>query len=101
MSLWCFRENKHREFCYAGRDGRYPSGARDASGDVDVAWIPAPHAEMTELRSRNEINVGPPGDSLGTAGKPCYGWRTVGHLCRESITTTDCSGCLGPFKTSI
>jgi hypothetical protein len=35
-------------------DGRHP-GARDASGDIHVAWIPALHAGMTELRDRSRL----------------------------------------------
>jgi hypothetical protein len=40
-------------------DGRHPD-AKDASGDIHVAWIPALHAGMTESRSRTETEPGFP-----------------------------------------
>ncbi|HEY7319484.1 MAG TPA: hypothetical protein VIE89_18110 [Candidatus Binatia bacterium] len=43
---------------HAGRDGRHP-GARDASGDIHVAWISALHAGMTELRDPTETHPRP------------------------------------------
>jgi hypothetical protein len=42
------------------RQGWPASGARDASRDIHVAWIPALHAGMTELRSRTETEPGSP-----------------------------------------
>ncbi|HEY7320027.1 MAG TPA: hypothetical protein VIE89_20850 [Candidatus Binatia bacterium] len=45
---------KVAELPLAGMDGRHPA-ARDASGDIHVAWIPALHAGMTELRDRSRL----------------------------------------------
>ena len=52
------KENTNGERRHAGMDGRHP-GAQDAPGDIHVAWIPALHAGMTELRSRTETDPGP------------------------------------------
>ena len=59
MSLRSSTENANGERRRAGMDGRHP-GAQDASGDIHVAWIPALHAGMTELRSRTETEPGSP-----------------------------------------
>jgi hypothetical protein len=56
MSLWCFRENKHRELRHAGRG---MAGIHQVRGmRPETSMSPGfQHAEMTELRNRNEINV--------------------------------------------